>query len=187
MFSDPFGALELYRKAVSQGSVYAGIKIADSLSFFSDSRRGGDQNFQRQMRELQRASPQQMRGNNLKIEAYAMLLATMGDGGPPIVDGELLDWSTSLESALPADVRESACRRSAEIVAENAGTRRANGVAPLSTQPPPVFLSPPDREARMPCATTGYPLVAMMNLSGCAVESVIGPDGTEALLHICPR
>ena len=187
MFSDPFAALELYRKAVSQGSVYAGIKIADSLSFFSDTKRGGDRNFARQFRELQRSTPREMRGQNLKIETYATLLSAMGDGGPPIIDTELLDWSTSLESALPADVRESACRRSAEIIAENGAARRANGVAPLSTQPPPVFLSPPDREARMPCATTGYPLVAMMNLSGCVVESVIGPDGTEALLHICPR
>jgi hypothetical protein len=187
MFSDPFRALELYRKAVSQGSVYAGIKIADSLSFFADIRRGGDRNFQRQIRELQRASPTEIRGHNLRIETYATLLATMGDGGPPIIDTELLDWSTSFESKIVPAGLDRACRRSAEIVAENGAARRENGFAPLSTQPPPVFLSPPDLEMRMPCAATGYPVVAMMDLSNCTTESVIGPDGTESLLHICPR
>ena len=187
MFSDPFGALDLYRKAVGQGSVYAGIKIADSLSFFAETKRGGDRYFQKKIRELQRAIPEEQRGHNLRIEAYATLLAAMGDGGPPVIDAEILDWSTSLGSKIPASGVESACRRSAEIVAENGVARRANGIAPLSTQPPPVFLSPSDRELRMPCATTGYPIVAMMNLSDCTQESVIGPDGTESLLHICPR
>jgi len=186
MFSDPFGALELYRKAVGQGSVYASVKIADTLSFFADIQRPADAKdpqLYRQISDYRSSLP----SDDLNIEAYASVLAVMGDGGPPVIDAEMLDWSTWLESRTRQFNIEYACKRSADIVTENGAARRANGVAPLSMQPPPVFLSPLDRESRMPCSATAYPVVAMMNLSDCAVETVIGPDGTESLLHICPR
>ena len=192
MFSDPFGALDLYRIATSQGSVYAGVKVADTLSFFADvqSPAGAkDPQLRRQATEYrsQLASSNLSSSSDLHTEALANVLAVMGDGGPPVIDTELLTWATWLESRTPQFNIEYACKRSADILTENGSGRRDLGVAALSTQPPPVFLSPVDREMRMPCAATGYPIVAMMNLSDCTQESVIGPDGTESLLHICPR
>ncbi|MBT8442214.1 MAG: hypothetical protein KJO76_07505 [Gammaproteobacteria bacterium] len=180
MFDDPLAALALYEKAVSQGSVYALIKVADTLNILVDLRLmpgvGGQDFINRVMR---------VRPGNLNAEAYATLLAAMSDGGPPIIDEELLNWGSSLEERTDSRLLEYACKRSAEILIANSMARQQNGVTPVSMTPPPVFLSPPDREQRMPCAATGYPVVSMMNIDQCQSQRVVAGMGDEQDLYIC--
>jgi len=186
MFRNPFESLELYQKAVGQGSVFALIKVADTLSLLADARllgNGPDRELFRQLRELQQSVPR----GDLHTEAYATMLAAISDGGPPIVDEDILNWVSWLEGKAPQGALELACMRSSEILLASSGARRDNGVTPLSITPPPVFISPPEREERMPCTATGYPLVSMMNLSDCSVERVVTATNTEADLYICGR
>lgn len=186
MFMNPIDAFELYQRAIGQGSVYAVIKVADTLSLFADARRPGnaaDRELTRRLQELQSTRG----GKNLHAEAYATMLAAIGDGGPPILDADTLDWVAWLENRAPRRDLIDACRRSADILLANSIVRRDNGVTPVSMRPPPVFLNPPDRQARMPCATTDYPVVSMMNLDGCDIERVIDDAGEESDLYICDR
>lgn len=184
MFLDPFEALSLYEKATSQGSVYAVIKVADTLSILADGWLAGaavNPDFVRRLGELRNDVP----NKNMHTEAYATMLSVIGDGGAPVVDTELLNWATWLEERTPQRSLEYACKRSADILVANGAARRANGVDPVSMTPPPVFLSPPDSDARMPCAATGYPIVSLMNVDECATEPIIDHTGKEAVLRIC--
>lgn len=186
MFMNPVGALELYQRAIGQGSVYAVIKVADTLSLFAEARRPGnlaDRELMQRLQELQAT----LGGKDLHAEAYATMLAAIGDGGPPILDADTLDWVAWLETRAPRRKLIDACRRSSDILLANSMARRDNGVTPVSMRPPPVFLSPPDREERMPCAATEYPIVSMMNLDGCAIERVVDDTGAESDLYICDR
>ncbi|MFQ5635790.1 MAG: hypothetical protein ACE5G3_10745 [Gammaproteobacteria bacterium] len=186
MFEDPFAAMRLYEKAVSQGSVYAAIKVADTLSLFAGSQLVDyltDRELLKRLFDLQRSVP----GRNLHTEAYAMILSALREGGSPIIDADLLGWAAVLEENTPQRTLEYACRRSSEILVASGAARRNNGVAPLATQPPPVFLALPDLEHLMPCSATRFPLFSMMDLSRCSTTRVIGRSGDEADLHVCPR
>jgi len=184
MFLDPILGYALYKKAVTQGSVYAVIRVADTLNLFAETQLidyASDQALFEKYLNMQKRVP----GGNLHTEAYATLLAALGDGGPPIVDAELLAWSGRLEAKAPQQSLEYGCRRSGEILVENSAARRSNSLAPLSITPPPVFMGMTDREERMPCAAGSYPIISMMDVSDCAVERVVNDAGAEADLHIC--
>lgn len=184
MFMSPSVGLGLYQQAVSQGSIYAVIKVADTLSLFADARLAdyaSEPELFNQLLQVQKRSP----GQILDTEAYATALAALGDGGPPIVDEELLAWTATLEAKAPQQALEYACRRSGEILVDNSTLRRANNVEPLSTQPPPIFIGPPGVAARMPCTATSYPIVSLMNIEQCEVERFVNSAGEESDLHIC--
>ncbi len=184
MFDDPIAAFELYRKAVTQGSVYAAIKVADTLSVLMDLRaitQTRNEDLGRQVSELLNDTPSQ----DLNVEAYSAVVAAMADGGPPVMNSELLDWSASLEERIDSFVVEHACKRSTDILIANSMARQANGVTPVSIKPPPVFLSPPDRDLRVPCSATRYPVVSMMNLEQCRTQRIVDETGKEQDLYIC--
>jgi len=184
MFDDPIVALELYEKAVAQGSVYANIKVADTLSILMDLRlvaQASNPALRKKIQDLRVRYP----SRNLNTESYATILAAMSDGGPPIIDDELLDWGSWLEERTQQVNIEYACKRSADILIANSMARQANGITPVSMKPPPVFQSPPDREQRMPCSATGYPVVSMMNLDRCQTQRIVDASGREQDLYIC--
>ena len=186
MFVDPFAALGLYGKAVGQGSVYAVIKVADTMSLFGETQLAdylSDAETFQKLLELQKSVP----SRHLHTEAYATMLSALSAGGPPIIDDELLAMTARYEEKVPQRALEYACKRSADILIANSGARRSNGIDPLATQPPPIFLSPADLEERMPCATTDFPLVSAMNLQQCRVVRVSIASGEEANLYICQR
>ncbi|MGI9344576.1 MAG: hypothetical protein ACR2QV_17235 [Gammaproteobacteria bacterium] len=186
MFTDPFEALELYRKAAAQGSIYAVIKVAETLSMFADTQLVDYAEEPKQVERLLQLQ-QSVPGKNLPTEAYATALAALGDGGPPIISGQLLDWTDTLMERAPPEMRDTACRRSAEILIDNSAARQDNDAEPMSTRPPPVFVAPTDIDARMPCADTDFPIISLMNLDDCATERVIDAREEEANLHICAR
>jgi hypothetical protein len=184
MFDDPIAALELYEKAVTQGSVYASVKVADTLSIFKDLRleaQASDPEFRKMMRDLPKRYP----SSDLDTESYATILAAMSDGGPPVSNDELLNWGSWLEERTRQYNIEYACKRSADILIANSMARQANGVAPVSMKPPPVFLSPADREQRIPCSATAYPIASMMKLEECLTQRIIDETGKEQDLYIC--
>ncbi|MFW2403333.1 MAG: hypothetical protein ACN4GT_01120 [Gammaproteobacteria bacterium] len=184
MFDDPIVALELYQKAVTQGSTYAAIKVADTLSVLMDLRgmaQRTNDGLGRRVGDL----VSQTQSQDLNVEAYSAVVAAMADGGPPVMDAQLLDWSASLEDRIESLAVENACKRSADILIANSMARQINGVAPVSIKPPPVFLSPPDRDLRIPCSATRYPVVSMMNLEQCRTQRIVDATGNEQDLYIC--
>lgn len=186
MFRNPLGALELYRRAAGQGSVYAVVKIADTLSLFGGiPYSGNDPSLDElgNLSELERTTA----AGNFNTEAYATMLAAISDGGPPVTNAANLNWVAALEESVPPNKLVYACERSADIVLAHGRARSANGVAPLSMHPPPVFFSPTDRESRMPCSATGAPVVSMMKLDDCSVERVVDATDREVDLYICAR
>ncbi len=186
MFTSPIHAYELYQRAIAQGSVYAVMKVADTLSLFADARRPGnvaDLELMQRLTQLQAS----LTDRDLHAEAYATMLAAISDGGPPILNADTLDWVAWLEARTRRRDLIDACRRSSEILVAYGMARRDNGVDPVSMRPPPVFLNPPDREQRTPCATTEYPIVSMMNLDACAIERIVDRAGDESDLYICGR
>jgi len=184
MFLDPIAGYALFRQAAAQGSVYAVIRVADTLNLFAETQLidySSDPALFEKYLNMQKRVP----GGNLHAEAYATMLAALGDGGPPVIDAELLAWAERLGTKAPQQSLEYACRRSGEILIENSTARRGNNLGPLSTTPPPVFLGMTDREDRMPCEAGNYPIISMMDVSDCAVERVVNAVGAEADLHIC--
>ena len=138
------------------------------------------------MEELKNAQ-RRLRGPNLPAEAYATMLAAIADGGPPVMSAENLDWIASLEAEVHQSVIVYSCKRSGTILMTHGRARGANGLPPVSMRPPPVFVNPPDREARMPCAATEAPIVSMMSLAGCEAERFVDAAGAEADLYVCER
>ena len=144
MFSNPIAALDLYRTAVGQGSVYAVLKVADTLSFFADIRGYGltcpDRGIPNQLQQLRQNTPL----DDLNAEAYATMLAAIADGGPPVTDDETARIGSAHWKPIPC-ARRSRKRMPSRIghfAGARHGSKRGNGVPPLSMRPPPVFFSP---------------------------------------------
>lgn len=184
MFFDPFRGLELYELAISQGSLYAIVKVSDTLDSFS----GAYISDFAQALELRKKIIQlhaQGYRRNLGMAAFATAVAAIRDGGQPIVDEDLLYWVAALEAKTARGSIARACAWSEEKQVEFGTARRRRGKPPLFTEPPPVFLSQPELEASLPCADTDHPVQFRMNLADCSDELVEGPDGKEWRLYVC--
>lgn len=185
MFLDPFRGLELYELAVKQGSLYAIVKVSDTLDSFSGayiSDFAKDRELRKKMMQIRLQGYRR----NLGMAAYATAVAAIRDGGRPIVDNALLNWIGTLEDKTARGAIERACEWSEEKQIGFSTARRSRGKPPLFTEPPPVFLSQPELEASLPCADTDHPVNFVMNLSDCTNELVVGPDGAEWELYVCP-
>lgn len=184
-FSDSFDALAFYSRAARQGSVKAALQLASlnqELAQIDPEDFGADDEFLQRL-QRQRGSGAQPR---LQIEAYETLLTAMRDGGPPVIDDDLLDWAEGLAAGLPPEELQRACNRSFDDYVRLLGLRRVRDGKPVTIEPPPVFLAPPDLDARMPCQESLNPIGTTLQLDNCGTEVVIDARGREQLLYLCP-
>ena len=181
-FSDPFAALDLYRSAAGRGSVNAVLRMAALLESLLDPATedfAADSDYLLQLAELRRVH------EHPKFLAFAHAVAAVRDGGLPIVDGEVFAWLQRMSSDLSVSEVSAACERSSELFLEFGVSRRQNGIQPISTTPPPVFLSIPDIEKLLPCQKTAYPIIQLLDLSQCS-QSLVTNDRDEPMnLFVC--
>jgi hypothetical protein len=180
---DPFAALALYQRSAAQGGSAALLQIAGQRETFSDIRLtdfSSDAEFVRQLRVLGRNSP-----DRLLADAFVYASAAVRDAGEPIVDQKLLNWLDSLHNRLSETRRRRVCERSFGSYVNLGTQRRALGLPPVNFKPPPVFLSVPDLQNKLPCNDTNSPIVSTLDLSNCSNEAVIDPAGDESRLVIC--
>lgn len=184
LFTDPFAALDLYRTAANQGSVYAILQIGSLLESLSDISLDSfvaDPAYLRNLVKLRSRDAAQ----GPKSSAFSHALAAARDGGMPVINNEMLKWLQRLSSEFSESEQQSACERSAELFLEISAARRQKGLQPLSTQPPHVFLSIPDLAKKLPCQATSHPIMQLMNLGRCAHTQVEDNQGERMNLYIC--
>lgn len=184
LFTDPFSALDWYRRAAAQGSVYAIMQIGallESLTDMSLDEFVSGPEYRQQLSALRNgeanASP--------KISALSHALAGARDGGLAIIDGEMLKWMQRLANGLSELERQSACERSSRLFLEIGAQRRREGLQPIATDPPPVFLSIPELQQRLPCRTTGYPIIQLLDVTRCSQTLIMDGQGERMNLNIC--
>lgn len=184
LFTDPFAALELYRAAADQGSVYAIMQIGSLLESLSDISLDGfvaDPAYLRNLVNFRNRESAQ----NPRRSAFSHALAAARDGGMPVIDTEMLNWLHRLSGEFSESEQQSACEQSAELFFEISAKRRQKGLQPLSTDPPPVFLSIPDLARKLPCHATSHPIIQLLNLGGCSSTQVEDNQRERMDLYIC--
>ena len=184
LFTDPFAALDLYRTATGQGSVYAIMQTGSLLETLNDTSLDDfatDPAYLRKLTDLRSRDAAQ----DPKIAALSHALAAARDGGIPVIDTEMLSWLQHLSSGLSASEQQSACEQSANLFFEISAERRKKGLQPISTEPPPVFLSIPDLEKQLPCQGTSYPIIQLLRLDQCSLNVVEDDQGARMNLNIC--
>lgn len=184
LFTDPFAALDLYRTAAGQGSVYAILRIASLLESLGDI---SLDDFVADPAYLQKLVDLRSRDSDQgpKISAFSHALAAARDGGMPVIDAEMLSWLQRLSSEFSESEQRSACERSTQLFFEFGTKRRQKGLRPISTDPPPVFLSIPDLESQLPCRATSDPVIQLLDLSQCSHTAVEDERGDRMNLNIC--
>lgn len=184
LFTDPFAALELYRTAASQGSVYAILQIGSLLESLSDITLDDfvtDPAYLQKLVDLRNRDS----AEGPKIAAFSHALTAARDGGMPVIDTEILTWLQRLSSEFSESEQEFACERSMQLFFEISAERRQKGLQPISTDPPPVFLSIPDLENQLPCRATSHPIIQLLDLTRCAHTEVEDDKGDRMNLNIC--
>lgn len=184
LFTDPFAALDLYRRAAAQGSVYAILQIGALLESLTDMSLDvfeSEPDYLRKLGDLRNGDMKQ----NPNLPALIHALAAARDGGLAIIDTEMLKWIQRLTSDLSELERQSACERSSRLFLEIGVHRRQRGLQPISTEPPPVFFSVPELEKRLPCQTSGYPIVQLLDLERCSQTLITDHRGQPMQLNIC--
>jgi hypothetical protein len=181
---DPFAAMDLYTTAAAQGSAYAMLQIGSLRQTFANIALDGYRADPGYLKKLSR-----LRGDDsnqtLRMEAFAYAMAAVRDGGPPIIDPDLLLWLQRMAEALPPALRESACELSEQLFLEFSGARRSRGLAPLTTIPPAVFISIPNLAEQLPCLETSHPVFPLLDLGDCEIYSVELFQGSVMDLYIC--
>ena len=180
---DPFAAADLYSLAAAQGSTLALLQLGSQRETFSDIALddfAGDPEFRKRLNRMARGNPEL-----LLIDALAYATAAVRDAGEPIVDRRLLDWLDSLAGRLPERLHGRACEQGFGTYVALGMRRRELGIAPVNFTPPPVFLTVPDLEERLPCGETNSPVVSTLDLFGCLTEPVLDAAGEPAVVFIC--
>lgn len=180
--TEPFAALALYRQAAGQDSVYAQLQAAQLQASFARVAEAGlatDAAFSRQLAALGESA------DAIRAGALATALAAVRDGGPPVVDGELLAWLQALAGGLDPARREAACRSSLQIFLDAGTRRREQGRPPVRVNPPAVFLAIPDLATALPCGEGSAPVDTLLDLTGCGTEAVADGAGALRTLYVC--
>ncbi|MGI9329397.1 MAG: hypothetical protein ACR2QB_01665 [Gammaproteobacteria bacterium] len=182
--TDPFAALGSYQAAANQGSVNALLKMASLRETLAEIRPedfASDPGF---VRQLSRVAGKD--GTALRIAAYGNVLTAMRDGGPAVIDDELMGWAQEMESRLTPMQQTQACNRSFNEFIGLSNQRRLKGMAPITVTPPPTFLALPELDARLPCQETISPVATTQILDDCIVREVVDGRGGLRELYLCP-
>jgi hypothetical protein len=182
--TDPFVALESLQEAATQGSVNALLKMASlrgTLAEIGPDDFASDPGFVRQLRRIAGKD-----GTVLRVAAYANVLTAMRDGGPAVIDDELMGWAQEMESGLTTLQQTQACNRSFNEFLGLSNQRRMRGMAPITVTPPPAFLALPELDAQLPCQETISPVASTQILDDCTVREVVDAQGQIRELYLCP-
>jgi len=181
LLTDPFEALDWYRRAAASGSTYAMLQIASLLATLAAvdlAGSSGDEHYAARMKQLRRDALD----GNLELESLAWTLAAIRDGGAAIAQPGVLHRIARIAEAIDAATMTRVCDRSVHVILEVGLSRRAQGMVPMLTQPPPVFLRPADLYDRLPCRDTPFPIEPLITAAECVVTSVDdGTDGSRQL------
>lgn len=182
--TDPFAAQKWLGNAAALGSLNAFIQIASFQETLADVRPedfAADPDF---MRELARFGSGDTE-SRLRQLAFVNALTALRDGGDPILDDALLGWINQMGDRIEAPGVQRACNQSFSNFIALGSARRSAGIAPMNTEPPPVFMTVPDRDAALPCADTLNPIVNNLDLSNCGATEVVDGRGGLRLLYVC--
>jgi hypothetical protein len=181
---DPFAALTLFEQAAQQGSVSALLQMASLQETLADVQPDDFLADPDYLRKLGRVGGRDPAGN-LRFQAFVSAVTALRDGGAPVADEALLRWITDLGKRNPdARVREG-CNQSFSNFLALSAARRETGLAPVVVNPPPVFLTVPDLDARLPCRDTVNPIVGTLDLGRCASMEVVDGRGILRSLYVC--
>jgi hypothetical protein len=184
IWSDPLRTLGIdYLEAARQGSVYAAFRAASvwqSLAGLDPATFPPDSGLRKDLEQLGAD-----RSLDLQFNALVNALVGVQDGGPPVVDDDTLRWLEQMEAALPGAMVERACGEAFRVYLGLGNVRRGRSVPPVNVTPPPVFLSVPDLEDRLPCGETGSPLFSTLDTTRCKVQQVQNAAGELRDLYVC--
>jgi hypothetical protein len=181
---DPFAAMELYATAAAQGSTYAIIQIGSLRETFANmelDRYRADPVYLEKIGRLRGDDSNQ----TLQLEAFAYAMAAVRDGGPPVIDRDLLAWLQRMAETIPPSLRESACERSEQVFLEFSGARRTRNLAPITRDPPAIFISIPDLADLLPCRETSHPAASLLDLRNCEIYPIEMFMGSAMDLYSC--
>jgi hypothetical protein len=175
---DQSGALEAFVRSSYAGSAQGMLAASETfraLAVASISK--PDLIADRRLVALRRGKPDQ----DLRVDALAWSLAAIRQHGPAVVDANLLKGMEQIQSELPPGEVDAACAQSAAIFAEHRERQVQGGDLP------PVFATPANLYARLPCGKGSAALAPPPIMSRC--ESVAAADGGGAALDvwICPE
>lgn len=169
---DPDGARQLYVDAAELGSIFAYFQLASLEETLAAVRLLG-------------ADDEQSKPAS-GVTAFAYSMAALREGGPPVIDPAVLQWTQQQFAALSPSMRGRACELSEKIVIDFSLKRRERGQPPIRSNPPPVFLGVSRLDpAELPCADTPFAYRSLVALDSCSTMPVAGPRGEARTLYIC--
>jgi len=186
LFTDPFSAIEYFRRAAGQGSTFALLRIADLLEAL-DAAEAGRATARSDQADRARALAERGVDHSLKLTALGYLVTAMRDGGPPVIDPGVLAELDRLREGTTGDQRVAVCQWSERMLLEIARDRVRWGRPAITTAPPPVFFTLPDLAGRLPCRHTAYPIDFPMDVARCTVTGVRNAENEALDLYLCPE
>lgn len=182
--TNPFLAQQLLGKAVEQGSVNAWIQMASILETLADVNPNDFSSDPEFVRNLMRIGGRDAE-DQLRYLAFVNAVTALRDGGEPVIDDSLLGWVAELGRGIPVGKLRQGCNQSFAVLIDMSKTRRAAGLPPLNTTPPPVFLGRTAGSAALPCVDTVNPIVSNHDLGNCAATEVLDRRGAVRVLYVC--
>ena len=182
--TDPFGAQKWLGTAAAHGSIKAFLQIASFQETLADVRPEDFQSDPDFMRELSRVGGRDPE-TRLRQLAFVNALTAIRDGGEPVMDNDVLNWVDELGERIPVEQRRQACSTSLTTFIGLGSARRSAGIAPVTTAPPPVFMSRQDADRELPCEDTLNPIVDSLDLSNCGAAEVLDGRGELRVLYVC--
>lgn len=182
--TDPVAAMSLYETAAAQGSAFAMVRIGSLRDTIADMMREDirdDTGFRARLGELDAGEPTR----TMHMAAFAYVAAAIRDGGIAFVDHDLLAWTARMAESFSPEREAAACAYSAQLFVKLSVARRGQGLAPITTEAPPVFAAVPDLFQKLPCRTTPNPIIQLLDLGECSIEAVEITRGETTDLYIC--
>jgi hypothetical protein len=159
---DPLEALDWYDRAIVSGSIFAMLAVADLTLTLTDPALDefrAQAEWQAAVEQLRNESPPP------KERALAWSLAAVIMGGYGLMGTTLTQRIDMYSMELDTAGIERACVTAQDYVLEVAATRRAQGNAVFSFDPPPFSITHIDPVSIIPCEAPMEPLISM---EGCA-------------------
>jgi len=183
--ADPALALDYYQRAVDIGSTAAMLELATlyaTVARMTEADWPGAPPDESALAALAGEVPVR----DLNEEALAWLLAAIRDGGEPLATHARLELASNIAEELNPARINAVCSRSVSLFLQASAARRASGMIPVRTDPPPVFLTIADLAEQDPCRFSNTPLEPVLELGSCAAERVYDGRARPLTLWICP-
>ena len=172
--TNPAEAIELYRIAAVQGSVYAMNEMANLYSRVGSKRREAD--FKSDELALEQVYAMRDAPVTPEVAGYAWTVVAGLAGSEPMF-GDIN--ASQLKKNLNEQQIEEACSLADGLFDDLRSQRAAQGMGGFDRTPPPMVYADPSREARC-----GHDLAAGLDLSGCR-ELEVQAEQSTAKVWLC--